>query len=319
MLHRNLEWKLAALVLAFSLWAYVTVTEQVGEKAFRVAIQVTEVPKGLALTSPAGDAVIWLRGEREALDAAAGRVQARAYPLANQPGTVKARVKPLSPPELIVVKVVPSQINLRLERIVKKYLPITCQLEGSPSPGYLLGEPKVSPMQARISGPESAVARAARLIVRVETSYATLGQPQSGLLEPVEAGGRRVPSLTVDPQTVIVTVPVTRTIASKLVPVFLSLAGEAREGFQARSISVTPPLVTVAGDAARIDALHSISTLPFSLNGASSSFSRRVALVAPEGVASISAESVLAKVEIAPLPAPEKEQIDLPAPPPDQQ
>jgi YbbR domain-containing protein len=307
MLHKNLEWKLISLVLAFCLWAYVAVNEKAGEKAFRVPIQVARIPDDLALTSEPGSAVVRLSGDREILEIAAHQVQAKAYPTASRPGKVEAKVEALHPPELTLVKVVPSEITLRLERVVSRDFPITCQLQGQPDPGYILGKPHISPTYVQVFGSQSAVSKVNRVVVRVDTSYAMLGQPQSGLLTPVDAAGRDITGLKMEPLTATVTVPVQSSIASKLLPVFPSIEGDLPEGFRVKRITVTPPLVTAAGDASRIRALESVSTLPLSLEKATSSFTRRIPLVVPPGVASLSERVVRVRVEVVPEP-PSEEQ-----------
>jgi len=303
MLHRNLKWKLVALLLALCLWAYVTVSQRVGEKTFSTKIELPESPQGLAITSSPGTARVVLRGELEALETAAAQVQARAHLLSSRPGRARARVDPIYPPEFTLVRITPAEIILHLERVIEKTLPVTLQLIGKPSPGYTLGKPKFTPARALVSGAESAVDKVNRLMVKIDPSYATLGQPQSELLLAVDAAGKEVAGLRVDPQTVIVIIPVQSTIASRLVPVFVPLEGNPQEGYEAR-ITVEPSLVTVAGEADKVKALMSVSTLPLSLGHASSSFRRRLALVVPEGVASISEKMVSVRVVITSLPSP---------------
>jgi len=320
MLHRNLKWKLVALLLALCLWAYVTVSERLGEKGFPVTIEVAEIPSGLALTSFPGRVWVWLRGEREALETAGDRVQARVRPASFHAGQMRAKVEAIHPPDLTLVRISPPEITLRLERVVKKQFAVTCQFQGEPSPGYVLGKPRVTPSLALVSGPQSAIGRIHRLVVRIDTSYATLGQPQSGLLLAVDAMGREVFAVRVEPQTATVIVPVQPTIASRLLPVFVALSGSPGDAFQVQRITVNPPLVTVAGEADKVKALRAVSTLPLSLNQASSSFTRRLALVVPEGVASISEKTVSVRVVIASLPSPPARSGELapPSPPPEE-
>ncbi|NIM05736.1 MAG: hypothetical protein GTO55_05830 [Armatimonadetes bacterium] len=315
MLHRNIKLKLLALVLALCLWAYVTVNEQVGEKAFSVAIDVARTPSNLAVTSETGNAVVWLRGERETLETAANQVHARALLSTHEPGKVTARIDPLFPQGLTLVKVVPTQITLQLEEVIKKRFPATCELQGQPSPGYVLGQPRVHPAYVEVSGAESTLAKVNRVVVRIDTSFAMLGQPQSGPLEPVDAAGRKVSGLKVEPQMATVTVPVRSSIASKLLPVFVSFSGTPPEGFQVGRTSVSPPLVTAAGEASAVKALEAISTLPLSLDLATSSITRRIALVVPEGVASLSERNVLVRVEIVAEAYPEHRPEEVTPPP----
>jgi YbbR domain-containing protein len=302
MLHRNLEWKLAALFMAIVLWSYVTVTARIGEKSVAAPVEITGVPANLALVSPPVRAIVLLRGSKESLEGATDQVQAIANITSPHAGRNRATVEITQAAELTVVRKVPAEVTVLLESLKTRHLPITCQLEGEPSPGYILSKPQLSPSHARVKGPESAINRINQLVVKIDTSYALLGQPQSGVVAALDGAGRRVPAVKIDPQTVIVTVPVQSTIASELAPVFVPLQGNPRDGYQVCRITVTPPLITVAGEAGKIKNIPSVSTLPLSLEQASKTFSRRLSIIAPEGAASLSERNVLVKVEIAATP-----------------
>jgi len=300
MLHRNLEWKLTALMLAIGVWAYVTVNERVGEKTFRIPIEITSQPSQLALVTSPGQATVVLKGDKGDLEAAAGQVRADVILKSVQPGTVKVQVNPRFPSELELVQVRPQQIGLKFEKVVKKTLPITPLLKGEPSPGYTIGTPQVTPGYGRIFGAQSAVARVARLLVGVDIASGLLGLPQSGLVYPVEASGRQAKGVSLTPQTAVVTLPVTSNIASKTLPIFPALEGEPAAGWQVKSVAVEPALVTAAGDAGVIRDLTGLSTVPLSLQNASSTFSRKINLIIPQGVTSISERAVLVKVKVTP-------------------
>jgi YbbR domain-containing protein len=323
MLHRNLEWKLTALVLAIGVWAYVTVNARAGEKTFRVPIEIGSLPKHLALITPPGQATLILKGDKSDLDASGDQVRANALLEILQPGSVRAKVKAQFPSELELVEIRPQQISLKFERVVRRTLPITARLKGELSPGFTVGDPEISPSQGRIYGAQSAVARVARLMVGVDIASGLLGLPQSGLVYPVEASGRQAEGVSLEPQTAVVTLPVTSNIASKILPVFPALEGEPAEGWLVKRVTVEPALVTAAGDAAVIRNLPGINTVSLSLKNISSSISRKVNLIIPQGIASISERAVLVKVNLAPAPnspdsstKPEPKAEDFPGPRP---
>ena len=270
------------------------VNTNVAEKAFRVDITATQIPRDLALSSQLGEATVWLRGSKEDLEAATERVQATALPINPHAGRTTAAVEPLHPPELTLVRVNPSEITMDLEEVVTRAFEITCELRGEPSPGYILGDPRLRPSMAEITGAKSTVDSVNRVVVRVDAASAMLGQPQSGVVKALTATGRAVSGIQVEPQTAIVVVPVEHSVASKILPVFVSFRGQVEGGYRVAEVGVEPSLVTVAGDAAAVKSLTSVSTLPLSLRGVSSSFARRMQLVVPESVASMSETTVMA-------------------------
>jgi YbbR domain-containing protein len=303
--YHNLEWKLTALVLALGVWSFVTVNERVGEKSFRVPIELGATPPRLALLTPPGEASITLRGGKGDLEAAADQVQARLSLPEMASGTVRGKVIADFPKELEVVQLRPREITLRFEKVVQKTLPITPRLQGKPNPGYTIGLPQVTPAGGKISGAQSAVNRVARLLVRVDLASAMLGLPQSGLVYPVDASGHQVSGVSLEPQTALVNLPVESNIASKTLPVFPVITGEPASGLKLKSISLDPPLITASGNAGVIRELQSLATVPLSLKDRSASFSRKLDLVIPEGVVSLNASSVEAKVKLTPAADPE--------------
>ncbi len=61
------------------------------------------------------------------------------------------------PPRVSVTRVSPSSINVVLEKVRVKEVPINLRVEGTPLEGYTLGKPKVVPSHVEVRGPRSFV------------------------------------------------------------------------------------------------------------------------------------------------------------------
>ena len=59
------------------------------------------------------------------------------------------------PQRVTVTRVSPSSINVVLEKVGKKEVPVALRMEGNPPEGYYLGRPKVVPPNVVIRGPAS--------------------------------------------------------------------------------------------------------------------------------------------------------------------
>ncbi len=67
------------------------------------------------------------------------------------------------PESVTVTRVSPSNIELTLETVDHKQVPVVLKTEGDPADGYILGHPRLTPSFLEISGPESLLAGIVRL------------------------------------------------------------------------------------------------------------------------------------------------------------
>jgi hypothetical protein len=61
------------------------------------------------------------------------------------------------PERVTVTRVSPSNINIVLERVEKRKIPVVLQTEGVPGEGYVLGKPVLTPSVLEIKGPGSLI------------------------------------------------------------------------------------------------------------------------------------------------------------------
>jgi YbbR domain-containing protein len=153
--------RLASLALAVSLW-FVIVGKQTAERGVPVPVEIRNLPRDLELT---GDTV-------NTVD-----VRVRASPgLINSldPSTFRAtidltgaeegeRIVQLAPDQIQapqgfrVVTITPSLLTLKLERTVRKAIPVRPRVIGRPAPGYELAEITSDPAEVQVAGPRSRV------------------------------------------------------------------------------------------------------------------------------------------------------------------
>jgi YbbR domain-containing protein len=62
------------------------------------------------------------------------------------------------PAEVAVVSVEPAEVELALERLESRPLPVVVPVEGDPAPGSVVGTVQVIPPRLTVEGPESAIA-----------------------------------------------------------------------------------------------------------------------------------------------------------------
>jgi YbbR domain-containing protein len=200
-LTRHWQLKLLSLVFATALWAF-AVSEDTGESAYTVPVNLTDLPPGTEVTAVTDDMVdVRLQGVRTLLARLSERDVRVAVSLRDaRPGDVLARITAENirvPRGIRVVRVTPSRVRATLERVVRVRLDVTPRLVGQPARGFQVGAVRVEPRQVdvKMSGPESAaVRRLDTAPVDVEGARATVSR-EVGLVAPAGidlAEGRRV-------------------------------------------------------------------------------------------------------------------------------
>lgn len=202
-----------------------------------------------------------------------------------------------------IVTVTPSSVSITLEPLVSRTFAVQATLSGQPAVGYQAGDLAMDPKEVVLAGPESLVSRVTRVRVAVNLSGIREGIDQAVPVEMLDQNNAPVPSLTVEPKTVHVSIPVIRQggfrdMAVKVVP-----RGQVAPGYRVDSISVFPPVVTVySANPELVNALPGVvEAQPLDLSGAKSNMSVRVSLNLPEGISVVGQQTVLIQAGISPI------------------
>lgn len=154
--------KLASLVLAVSLWFYVT-SKGKTEMSLTVPLELRNIPQGLAVVGNVPGVVeARFQGQERALrDITAGKKVVGAVDLSlAKEGENSIRISPddiRKPTGVTVTHLSPYEITVKLDRIVRKSIRLKPVLSGTPAAGYRLGNVSVSPPRITLEGPRGSV------------------------------------------------------------------------------------------------------------------------------------------------------------------
>jgi YbbR domain-containing protein len=109
--------------------------------------------------------------------------------------------------------------------------------------------------------------------------------------------------ITVTPESVHITIPVSQQGGFRDVAVKVTVQGQVASGYRLENISVFPPVITVfASDPELVNALPGIvDTQPLDLQDAKEDISTRLALILPENITVVGTQSVQVQVGISPI------------------
>lgn len=197
----------------------------------------------------------------------------------------------------------PETVTVVLEPTATRSLPVEISQSGIPAIGYQAGEVTISPSEVVVSGPESLVNQAvhARVLVNLEGVRDDIEQ-----LSPIQILDERnaiIRGLTVTPDSVQVSVPVSQQGGFRDVAVKVVVTGQIAAGYRLENISVFPPVVTVfSADSELVNSLPGIvETQPLNLQDAEEDISARLSLNLPQNVTLVGAQTVQVTVVISPI------------------
>lgn len=297
LLQRETSLKILSLVLALSLWLYVT-SEQ-NPEATQVVPLVEVVPRNvpedlaIVIMDPARVSVT-VGGRPSRLDNFDPTSVAAVVDLADAEAGILARVVKIQLPDGIhLVDVSPSEVVIALEVLAEKDMPVEVSLEGTVPGQFTIGQPVVFPEEVRLAGAESKVAEVARVVSGIDIEGISESMVFEGVrVFAVDGAGRQVTGVVVAPETVRVTVPVNVAAGSSL-SVEPVLTGEPKAGFEVRQVTVEPERVPVLGPESMIVAAAALATEPIDVGGRQDTFTVDAALVFPATVTPAVADAIV--------------------------
>ncbi len=199
-----------------------------------------------------------------------------------------------------VVEVSPASVDLSLEKVASKTIPISLVQTGTLPVGYQTRNARLSQAEAKLVGPESLVETVVEVAATINVSELTNSISRTLDLKPLNEAGTIVAGVVLSPNRVDVSIDVEQLVGYRNVFVKIVTSGSVAQGYHLTSIVVNPPTLTVyASNPDLVRGMPAfIETEPVNLNGAQQSFESRVGLQLPEGIVVIGDQSVLVSVGV---------------------
>lgn len=196
-----------------------------------------------------------------------------------------------------------STLDLTLETLVVRTLPIHINLFGSPALGYQVQPLKLSENQVVVSGPKSLMDQVKSVTGSLDVTDIRQDLAGTVNLQAVDARDQEVSGVSLAPPQVQVTVPLVQQGGYRDLAVKVVVTGRVTNGYRLTSILVTPAVVTVySSDSSLVDSLPGyVETSELNLNDVSADIETRLTLNLPAGVSLVGAQDVLVQVGIAPI------------------
>ncbi|MCH7836905.1 MAG: hypothetical protein IIC26_00200 [Chloroflexi bacterium] len=298
---------LLSIVLALSLWIYVTDRENPDVTdwlPFTVAVEEANRPPLLAMFPPLQESIrVRVRAPESLFERLTAEDFRATVDLAGATGgrtTVDVNVESRKS-RAVVVDFSPETLSVTLENVVVRTVPVRTQLVGVPPRGFEAREITVEPGEAVVTGPESLVSRVEAVEVDVNLTgiRSDFEQPQL-LLQARDASGSDIQGVSIEPESAFVRAEIVQLEFSIDIIVRPDVSGLPAAGYNVTAVQADPATVVVTGSLEvlqGLDVVQGILTETVSIEGTTASVVRAATLQLPEG-ASIDQTIVTVRVTI---------------------
>lgn len=202
-----------------------------------------------------------------------------------------------------VISYTPHSVSFSLEKVATHSFPIQLVLSGEPAIGFEAGTPVLSATEAIVSGPESQIGLIKTIQTVIDLTEVHTSIKNTYILSALDANKQPVTGVSLLPENVDVSLPITQRGGYRNVAVKVVTQGRVANGYRLTNISVAPPSVTIySSDPAKVNDLPGyIETVPINIEGAKSDIDSVEELNLPADVAIVGIKNVTVQVGVAPI------------------
>src|SRR5207248_798639 len=265
----NLSLAVLSLALALSLWLFVNEREnpkQVETFNSAVPIKFVNVPDGLAIANASETSV---REQVEGTQNDIAKLRVGDFDASVNLGGfqkgVAGVVVSVKPPNsnVNIADVTPLHVDVTLEELRTKEVPVRVSLVGTPQLGFAAGDQTTNPSTVTVSGAESLVALVDSAVAEVPLTGLRVDiDDERVTLKPRDVRGGEISRVTTNPESARIGVKLVQTDFSSEFTVTPTIRGAPAAGYNITGVTVDPNTVIVTGPKdvlQNIDAVRGIS------------------------------------------------------------
>lgn len=204
----------------------------------------------------------------------------------------------VNPEEITVVHSNPKVVNIVVESVGRKNVPVKVSFSGSVADGYIVEEARVTPEVVSVSGPETEVDKIDHVKVDVEAENLKKETTVEMKFVPMDAESKplELKNVNFDRETVSVTIPVSK---KKDVPLNVILIDGAGANQSNTTVRIEPEFITIAGDAETVDSINKIDLTTLELDSFEKIYEAEIPIAIPNNLKNVSGvRDAEVKVEI---------------------
>ncbi len=302
-LRQNLFWMLLSVLLSIGLWLIVTVQQNPRESNWftSVPVEVLNVPTNLTLRTTPDPVRVLVSAPQDVWRSGAlgqDKIRATADASAASAGLDQLTVHvTISDPRATVETVDPQRIDVQLEALKQKDVPVQLLTNGNIPTGFELKSAETTPKTVTVAGPQSVVDQVTfvQAIVNVEGARTSLSQPFP--ISPMsDTGPVTSDRLTLMPAQVQVDVSILPAPTYKALPVAPQITGQVATGYEIVGLLADPSTITVTGSPDALRNLTTLQTTPVNVANATSDLVLNAEPDLPAGVTLARPQQIVVRV-----------------------
>ena len=297
--------KALSVLVAIFMWTFViNSTDPTANKTFRnipVVIKNQDVLEKSGYTIVGKESSygtnVKLKGSREKLISLKPTNIYASVDIADlEPGVQSLDIEVDTPSGVSVDEVDPGQINLNIQEVLEKSLPVNLVYSDQVKDGKIVDVNELSPKSITIKGPASIINKVDRLELKIDDPSVLDGKIHSLPIKTLDKNGNVISDLDISHEEVNVSFFV---YATKEVKVVMETSGNIDKDYEEVSREISPESIIIKGPESVIRDIDAIYTLPIDLKNQKSSTSGEVKLSLPDSVEVYNGDSVVNyKIEI---------------------
>jgi YbbR domain-containing protein len=318
-IRRNWKLKVLCFFIAFVTWVGVVYAGNPPETkvvSLPVPQSAANIPPGYELVRPVNSVLVRVGGDQNSLDSLNPNVLTVNvdWTAVNRAGTYSIPLSVTSSDPTIELIDPPTSVQVDLDALGSKTVPVNIQITSPPPVGYQIGTQISTPTVVSITGPEHELAGiVAKVTVNLSAQKANFQEQIPVLL--YTSRDVRLNNVSAAPGIVNVSIAISADFTTKEVPVIVRTEGNPSPGHFLTGIIVSPLTVIATGPRDLLNSLDVVYTTPVMLSGGFGNYTVTATLEAPPGVI-LSTTKVSVEIETGSVPTPPPSPTPSPSPSP---
>ena len=194
------------------------------------------------------------------------------------------------------------EIRIELDTLITNTVPVNVEIMDTPAFGYEWQTPIIKPLTVTVRGPATQVQKVTLVDAPVFLRNAKSQVERLQALTPQDANKQFVGSVSAEPPTAQIVVPVRRFPDRKEVVVRPKLVGKPDNGYRLSAVTVAPSTVVLSGENDILNQVPGfVETESLSLEGVTGTQQKLLSLVLPIGATSVEGNRVTVTASVTPI------------------
>lgn len=298
----NIDMKILALIMAIILWFYISSEYNIyAERYYEIEVTPVNLDPGLSIKDFREKISVGIHAQKNILENISSQKITGTVDLqgVKEAGEYQIGVDIVSPKNTNIVKVIPEEVNVIIEEILRKAYPVEYNLIGLPEKGYSLkNEPEINPKEVNITAADSIHNQIGQVKIDIDISSIDESITRMERVVIYNKENEILENLMIHPDNVFVSIQVSEGYPEKILPIKPRIVGKPAPGYFVTKIEAVPNEVQIYGNYSKIAHSEFLETIPIDVNGISKTLTVKVPPILEEGIYLAEDQETLIEVQI---------------------